>query len=167
MADTKKKKTKGGPKNPPTAMWDGVLAGYSSSSSGDRHSSSVGNLTEKMENAKGSKKCELGKVVAAEEKVMFLGCRTFSGENARPFKFVYASPGPSQQVLRLKRETAKPLSPLSSALSEKEVWINKTRAAKAIALAKEKRRVEFEDSADSTLAALRYELQQMEERQNA
>ncbi|KAI4474486.1 hypothetical protein M0802_015579 [Mischocyttarus mexicanus] len=40
-------------------------------------------------------------------------------------------------------------------------------AAEAIALAREKRRVTVDDSADSTITALRYELQRMEERQKA
>ncbi|KAI4473467.1 hypothetical protein M0802_016103, partial [Mischocyttarus mexicanus] len=40
-------------------------------------------------------------------------------------------------------------------------------AAEAIALAREKRREEFEDSADSTITALKFELQRMEERQKA
>ncbi|KAI4487121.1 hypothetical protein M0802_012035 [Mischocyttarus mexicanus] len=40
-------------------------------------------------------------------------------------------------------------------------------SAEAIALAREKRRVEFEDSADSTITALKFELQRTEERQKA
>ncbi|KAI4488617.1 hypothetical protein M0802_011433 [Mischocyttarus mexicanus] len=126
MADTEKEITKGGPRNPPTAMWDGALAGHSSSSSGDRHSSTVGNLAEKMENATGSKKCELGKVGAAEKEVTFLRCRTPSREDAQPFGFVFASSGPSQQSSGLKRKIAKPLSPLLSASSEEDVRINKS-----------------------------------------
>ncbi|KAI4475330.1 hypothetical protein M0802_015203 [Mischocyttarus mexicanus] len=40
-------------------------------------------------------------------------------------------------------------------------------AAEAIALAREKSRVQFEDSGDSTIIALKFELQRMEERQKA
>ncbi|KAI4480971.1 hypothetical protein M0802_014090 [Mischocyttarus mexicanus] len=166
-------------------------------------------------NATGSKKCELGKTGAAEEEILFLGCKTLSGKDARPFGFVFESPGPSQQTSKLKRRIVKPLSPFLSASSEEDVRMNENiapsldirmdldrilmkamkditiveedrrrsanlkeavsgsmkrylaSAAEAIVLAREKRRVEFKDSADSTITALKFELQRMKERQKA
>ncbi|KAI4484971.1 hypothetical protein M0802_012905 [Mischocyttarus mexicanus] len=130
MKDTEKEVIKGGPRNPPTAMRDSALAGHPSSTSVNRHSSTVGNLAVKMENATASKKCELGKIGAAEEEVLFLGCKTPPGKDARPFGFVFESPGPSQQTSKLKRRIVKPLivSPFSSASSEKDVRMNENVA---------------------------------------
>ncbi|KAI4484967.1 hypothetical protein M0802_012901 [Mischocyttarus mexicanus] len=216
MKDTEKELTPGGPRNPPTAMRDGALAGHPSSTSGDRHSSTVGNLAVKMEIATGSRKCEVGKSGAAEEEVLFLGHKTPSGKDTRPFSFTFKPPGPSRQPAKLKRRIVKPLRPLSSASSEEEIPISRKKtpssldirmdpdrilmkameditiveedrkrsvnlkgaisgnmkrhlasAAEAIALAREKRRARVEDSADSTIAGLKFELQQMEARQKA
>ncbi|KAI4490391.1 hypothetical protein M0802_010662 [Mischocyttarus mexicanus] len=46
-----KKETRGGLRNSPTAMWDGNLVGHPSSTSDGRHSSVVGDLSQKIEKA--------------------------------------------------------------------------------------------------------------------
>ncbi|KAI4475160.1 hypothetical protein M0802_015261 [Mischocyttarus mexicanus] len=215
MEDTEKELTPGGTRNPPTAMRDGALAGHPSSTSGDRHSSAVGNLAAKMETETGSEKYGAGTSGAAKEEVLFLGCKASTGKDMRPFSFTFQSSGKNHQTAELKRRTTKPLSPLTSDSSEEEIPIKRRKApsssldirmdpdrilmkamedisiveenrrrsgnlkgtisgsmkrhlasaAEAIKMARDKRKARVEDSADSTIAGLRFELQQMEARQ--
>ncbi|KAI4474294.1 hypothetical protein M0802_015680 [Mischocyttarus mexicanus] len=215
MEDTEKELTPGGIRNPPTAMRDGALAGHPSSTSGDCHSSAVGNLAAKMETETGSEKYGAGTSGAAEEEVLFLGRKASTGKDMRPFSFTFQSSGKNHQTAELKRRTTKPLSPLTSDSSEEEIPINRRKApsssldirmdpdrilmkamedisiveenrrrsgnlkgaisgsmkrhlasaAEAIKITRDKRKARVENSADSTIAGLRFELQQMEARQ--
>ncbi|KAI4474906.1 hypothetical protein M0802_015385 [Mischocyttarus mexicanus] len=88
MKDTEKWVVKGRPRNPPTAMRDSALAGHPSSTSADRHSSTVGNLAVKMENATASKKYVILEKFPAWDRTAFSknGSNWFRLGNQRAYK---------------------------------------------------------------------------------